>query len=286
MHSYLSSVLSVSSDRYYFTVTLFATVKVIYFETNLQINTRDVLVKSTNTLDELPREVIAQRSGSDAVLDKVNRSKSVPTDDFSVGELTIFVVDMSMPGVTARIKSLKSAITNIQPKGKVAVIGCLHGDAKVFLEPTSSVLTAVRNLKTLSKSVMGNISKGMHLSLDMAEKSLLASECGHVSIAILADGKAHGLRAGPLCDSDIIPICDLELLEEAELMASKRDALIAAGYKLHTIVVDTETLDVDHEWSPEGARLATTSHASYYHAPNLDGRKLLDILKEVKYSID
>ena len=286
MHSYLSSVLSVSSDRYYFTVTLFATGKVIYFETNLQINTRDVLVKSTNTLDELPREVIAQRSGSDAVLDKVNRSKSVPTDDFSVGELTIFVVDMSMPGVTARIKSLKSAITNIQPKGKVAVIGCLHGDAKVFLEPTSSVLTAVRNLKTLSKSVMGNISKGMHLSLDMAEKSLLASECGHVSIAILADGKAHGLRAGPICDSDIIPICDLELLEEAELMASKRDALIAAGYKLHTVVVDTETLDVDHEWSPEGARLAATSHASYYHAPNLDGRKLLDILKEVKYSIE
>jgi len=250
-----------------------------------QINTRDVLVKSTNTLDELPREVIAQGSGSEAVLDKVIRSKSVPTDDFSVGELTIFVVDMSMPGVTARIKSLKTAIHTIQPKGKVAVIGCLHGDAKVFLEPTSSVLTAVRNLKTLSKSVMGNISKGMHLSLDMAEKSLRASECDHVSIAILADGKAHGLRAGPQCDSDIIPICDLELLEEAELMASKRDALIAAGYKLHTVVVDTETLDSDHEWSPEGARLAATSHASYYHTPNLDGRKLLDILVEVKHSI-
>lgn len=258
--------------------------KVISFESNLQINRRDFLVKSTNTLDELPREVIAQGPGSDAVgLDEVGRTT---TADFSVGELTIFVVDMSMPGVTARIKSLKSAITNIQPKGKVAVIGCLHGDAKVFLEPTSSVLTAVRNLKTLSKSVMGNISKGMHLSLDMAEKSLLASECGHVSIAILADGKAHGLRAGPLCDSDIIPICDLELLEEAELMASKRDALIAAGYKLHTVVVDTETLDNEHEWSPEGARLAATSHASYYHAPNLDGRKLLDILKEVKFSLD
>ena len=283
MHSYPSSVLSVSSNRYYFTVTLFSAVKVISFETNLQINRGDFLVKSTNALDELPSEAIAVES---AVIDKVGRTRNVPTDDFSVGELTIFVVDMSMPGVTARIKSLKTAIHTIQPKGKVAVIGCLHGDAKVFLEPTSSVLTAVRNLKTLSKSVMGNISKGMHLSLDMAEKSLRASECDHVSIAILADGKAHGLRAGPQCDSDIIPICDLELLEEAELMASKRDALIAAGYKLHTVVVDTETLDSDHEWSPEGARLAATSHASYYHTPNLDGRKLLDILVEVKHSID
>jgi len=113
-------------------------------------------VKSTNTIDELPREVAALGSEPTDVVESRTRIP-LSTDVFSVGELTIFVMDMSMPGVTARIKSLKSAITTIQPKGKVAVIGCLHGDAKVFLEPTSSILTAVRNLKTLSKSVMGNI---------------------------------------------------------------------------------------------------------------------------------
>lgn len=208
----------------------------------------------------------------------------VMPQDFSKGELTIFVLDMSMPGVDQRIRSIKSAVTSIQPRGKVAVIGCLRSEAYVYLEPTSSILTATRSLKNLKKSVMGKISRGMQLSLDIAEKSLKAGECSHVSIAILADGRAHGLRAGPTSCDDFIPICDLELLEEAEMLAKKRDMLIESGYKLHATVVDTEILGDSLEWSPEGARLAASSHASYYHAPHLDGRKLLRILNDVKFN--
>lgn len=238
------------------------------------------MLYSSNTLDK----ELLKNSEYDGNMDETFINVPNESNDFAKGELTIFVLDMSMPGVEQRIRSIKSAVTSIQPRGKVAVVGCLYGAAHVYLQPTSSVISATRSLKVLRKSVMGNISKGMKLSIDIAEKSLLAGECDHVSIAILADGRAHGLRGGPTTCDDYIPICDLELLEEAEVMARRREHLLQAGYKLHATVVDTEILRENLEWSPEGARLATSSHASYYHAPKLNGRKLMSILNDVKFN--
>lgn len=201
---------------------------------------------------------------------------------FGKGELVIFVVDMSMPGAAARIQSVNSAVHSILPYGKVSVVGCMQGNAKVVLKPTSSVLAASRHGLRMKRSVMGNVAAGIRLSQDMANDALLSGDAQHVTVAVVADGKAHGLRrsGGATCNDDL---CDVELLESAWNIAEQKRTLQAMGLQLDTVVVDTASAASRfEEWSAEGMSLATATNADYYHAARLTGKELMKILMNVK----
>jgi len=208
--------------------------------------------------------------------------------EFARDELAIFVIDMSMPGVTHRIAAVKGVVKEIQPRGKVAVVGCLQGGAKVYLSPTSSILTAKRSLSRLNKSVKGNVAAGIDLSVELAQQALLVGDSTHVTVAILADGKGHGLRSVTSdCDENgDAEICDIELMLSAQSLADKCRDLRRVGRGVDTVLIDTEMLNPNQEWSTEGATLARTCEASYYHAPKIQSNELLRILMETKFGMD
>ena len=193
--------------------------------------------------------------------------------------LMVFVVDTSMPGGPKRIAAVKGTISTLLPKTKVSVISCFGDEAEVTLEPTSSFISANRKLMTMQKSVMGNLGAGLNLALQTSEKALRNGVAGRVVMAIIADGKAHGLLTGTSdCEDDIeAEVCDLELMTSAVALQMMTKELAVTGLKLRTVVVDTEAGKrvVDSEWSEEGARLASVTGADYYHLPELTDTDLL-----------
>ena len=193
--------------------------------------------------------------------------------------LMVFVVDTSMPGGPKRISAVKGTISTLLPKTKVSVISCFGDEAEVTLEPTSSFISANRKLMTMQKSVMGNLGAGLSLALKTSEKALRDGAADRVIMAVVADGKAHGLLTGTSdCeDEPEADVCDLELMTSAVALQKMTKELAVAGLKLRTVVVDTEAGKrvVDSEWSEEGAKLASVTGADYYHLPELTDTDLL-----------
>jgi Mg-chelatase subunit ChlD len=153
--------------------------------------------------------------------------------------LTIFVIDLSMPGDVNRITSVRGAAATLLPKEKVSVIGCYRGGAEVKLAPTTSSIQSMRALSRLQRSVMGNLAAGIELAIQTAEEEIKKSGISTITVAILADGRAHGLRSGPsTCPPE--DICDIELLLSASLLATKKSEYKQKDINLSTIVIDTE----------------------------------------------
>lgn len=192
--------------------------------------------------------------------------------------LMVFVVDTSMPGGGKRIAAVKGTISTLLPKTKVAVISCFGDEAEMTLAPTSSFISACRKLMTMKGSVMGNLGAGLNLALETSEDALKSGLADRVVMAVVADGKAHGLMTGTSdCEVEIAEVCDLELLTSAVAIQIKAKELELSGLKLKTVIVDTEAgrLVNGAEWSEEGARLASVTGADYYHLPELIDTDLL-----------
>ena len=198
----------------------------------------------------------------------------------------VFVVDTSMPGGPKRIAAVKGTISTLLPKTKVAVVSCFGDEAELTLEPTSSFISACRKLMTMQKSVMGNLGAGLDLALKSSEDALKNGVADRVIMAVIADGKAHGLLTGTSnCEVEVAAeVCDLELMNSAVAIQMKTKELEVAGLKLRTVIVDTEAGRIvnDLEWSEEGAKLASVTGADYYHLPELTDTDLLSILAEVQ----
>ena len=218
-----------------------------------------------------------------AVVSKGNVASTVPKTEVT---LMVFVVDTSMPGGPKRIAAVKGTISTLLPKTKVAVVSCFGDEAELTLEPTSSFISACRKLMTMQKSVMGNLGAGLDLALKSSEDALKNGVADRVIMAVIADGKAHGLLTGTSnCEVEVAAeVCDLELMNSAVAIQMKTKELEVAGLKLRTVIVDTEAGRIvnDLEWSEEGAKLASVTGADYYHLPELTDTDLLSILAEVQ----
>jgi Mg-chelatase subunit ChlD len=198
--------------------------------------------------------------------------------DVTVGTtLMVFVVDTSMPGGGRRIAAVQGAISSLLPKTRVAIVSCFGNEAEVTLQPTSSFISASGKLQTMKKSVMGNLGAGLELALKTSEDALLNKYADRVVMAILADGKAHGLLTGTSdCETEVVDLCDLELMTSATDIQLKTKELNAAGLRLSSVIVDTEFKNLaGAEWSEEGARLASVTGSDYYHSPTLTDTELL-----------
>jgi Mg-chelatase subunit ChlD len=199
--------------------------------------------------------------------------------------LMVFVVDTSMPGGSKRIAAVKGTISTLLPKTKVAVISCFGDEAEMTLEPTSSFITACRKLMNLKGSVMGNLGAGLNLALRTSEDALKNSLADRVIMAVIADGKAHGLMTGTSdCEVELAEVCDLELMTSAVAIQIKAKELELSGMNLKSVIVDTEAGRIVNgaEWSEEGARLASVTGADYYHLPELMDT---DLLRYVRRSL-
>jgi Mg-chelatase subunit ChlD len=198
--------------------------------------------------------------------------------DVNVGTtLMVFVVDTSMPGGGRRIAAVKGAISSLLPKTRVAIVSCFGDEAEVTLEPTSSFISASRKLLTMKKSVMGNLGAGLELALKTSEDALTKNYADRIVMAIIADGRAHGLLTGTSdCETEVVDVCDLELMSSATAIQLKTKELNADGLRLSSVIVDTESkVSAGAEWSEEGARLASVTGSDYYHSPSLSDRELL-----------
>lgn len=194
-------------------------------------------------------------------------------------ELTIFIIDVSLPHGAQRIDAVRGAAATMLPKGKISVISCFGDDAEVTLEPTSSLALASRRLSTIHKSVMGNLGSGIDKAMIVAEKAFDEGMLS-VNIAIIADSKAHGIiTAHAHCDENIdVENCHFGLYDSAAKLANYEVELKAKGLRLHTIVLDTETKKKSGKYTEEAAHLASASHADYYHTPDLTDSELIRLI--------
>lgn len=186
--------------------------------------------------------------------------------------LTVFVVDMSMPGGLQRINAVKGAIAHSLPHEKVAVINCFDDDAQLVLEPTSSFIRANRRLSNIRKSVMGNLANGLNIALDVINAEFKVGT-PRIVVAVIADGKAHGLVSGT---SDCIVdegCCNVELMLSAEAIAEARVKASLSKQRLDVVLVDTE--DLSTPLIDEGSRLASASNANYIRSPELTDIRLI-----------
>lgn len=188
--------------------------------------------------------------------------------------LTIFVIDLSMPGWNTRIEATRGVSAFLLPHEKVSVVTCQQGRADVRLPPTTSSIHFTRSLSKIQRSVMGNLGAGMRLSLDLAHEELSSGAVKEVTIAILADGRAHGLvaGAGSLSDNTTGNKDLISAAEAVKQLKSKYEGRVRA------VVIDTATSfdrQASEEWTPEGSTLATLCDASYFHDPSLSKASLL-----------
>ena len=178
-----------------------------------------------------------------------------------------------MVGSSTRIHALQGAVGQLLPKHKVSVITCFEKDAKLILEPTSSIMQASRVLSPLKKSVMGNLGKGLKIALKKADEFLTNGSFSTVTLCIIADSNAHGLLAGHSTDCPLVSVCDDLLVETAEKLLEKKLDLAKDKKILKTILIDTESGD-----RLEGKEISNVIQADYYHEPQLTDDSLLNIL--------
>lgn len=217
---------------------------------------------------------------------------SPPLGSLQKTTLILFVIDESMPGANNRIDALKGAVENILPRGKVAIISCYENDAEVVVHPTNSLLSATHSLKKLHKSIMGNLSIGMSLALNMIDEvftkqsgltKLSHDYCENILLVVMADSKAHGLLShlDDTCDVESVRQCDDATLQIANDLADKSTRYKANKLLLKTIIVDTEVKLSGAKFTEEGLKLATASNGMYVHAPDITSEKLLKLISEV-----
>ena len=188
----------------------------------------------------------------------------------------IFVVDNSSPGSSQRIDAVKGAVLRMLPASRISVVSCFYNSAELTLEPTNSVFLANRYLPSMSKCVKGNLAQGIGLGLAEAKKELQQQNA--VLLAIVADGKAHGLMAGSHnCELDAMNVeqCDNSLYDTAMMLSSESLVQAKQNQKhIRTIVIDTAK-SVKGSSSEEGLRLATACNADYLLRPNLSDSDLM-----------
>ena len=188
----------------------------------------------------------------------------------------IFVVDNSSPGSSQRIDAVKGAVLRMLPASRISVVSCFYNSAELTLEPTNSVFLANRFLPNMHKCVKGNLAQGIGLGLAEAKKEL--QHQNSVLLAIVADGKAHGLMAGSHnCELDDMNVeqCDNSLYDAA--MALSSESLLQAKQhdkRIRTVVIDTAK-SITLSSSEEGLRLATACNADYLLRPNLSDSELM-----------
>eukprot|EP01038_Epipyxis_sp_PR26KG_P005297 gene5297-7359_t len=202
--------------------------------------------------------------------------------------LVIFVIDSSMPRGSKRIEAVQRAVVSIVPQGKVSVISCFEGKAEVVLRPTSSVVECNRELSDLTKSIMGNLGEGLKKAMIIADEALTTKIASRVTVAVLTDGKAHGILSSSSAGCDWKDQCDVELYEAASQVKEKSNKLKEAGYSVNTVLIDTEHLS-DSSLTPTVSEVsegfATVSGSKFYHVPSLNDDSLLEILSEVHSSV-
>jgi Mg-chelatase subunit ChlD len=211
----------------------------------------------------------------------------------SQNSLIIFVVDCSMPMSSTRIDAVKGSALDIMPKVKAAVISCYQHGAEITMEPTSSAILARRRLLQLKKSVKGNLGHGIAMATSMI-KSSFEDGVNDVTLAIIADGKAHGLLAETAvrpCEDFLSDMCDVELQEDAKYLSELIENIKASKLNLRTVVIDTEKRDQDceedftgddcevpFELLAQGARFAKSVKSEYFHTPDITPQQLSQIL--------
>lgn len=193
-------------------------------------------------------------------------------------DLTVFVIDTSYPAGGLRIDAVKGAIGNTLPRERVAVITCSDSSAELCIEPTSSLVLANRKLSSIRKSVMGNLGAGLSKALEIVQ-SEISLGTRQITVAIIADGKAHGLVSGTLdCLEKSNSQCNVELLVSATAIADAKSKADTGKQKIRLAVIDTESdllVNDKTQVHEEGAILASVIHGAYYHYPDLSQWSLL-----------
>lgn len=194
--------------------------------------------------------------------------------------LIVFLIDESMPSTEVRINAVTGAVRSILPQGKIAIVGCYQDDAEVICQPTSSLLTANRELKKLSKSILGNLGKGLHLALDILDKSFDKFTetknddrgrdriISNALLVVIADSKAHGLLASDPSECDVYSALEkCEGVDSATEIPHKADYFQKNGYNLKTIIIDTDSpKGANFDYTLEGGfKFAKLADADYYH---------------------
>jgi len=198
------------------------------------------------------------------------------------------VWDSSSPNGRVRIEAIKGAVASLLPKVHCSVVSCYSDGAELTLPLTSSIQTASRKLLHVNgKGALGSVAQGLITTIDALKTSAVGKnskgEVMDITVIILADGKAHGLRTVTSdCDKEDSLICDDDLLDTAIEMTLALDGLRKQGRNVKIAVVDTEVQVDSAEWSAEGALLATALAADYYHAPKLSDAELCKILEDVQ----
>lgn len=191
------------------------------------------------------------------------------------------MIDTSLPGGNRRIEAVRGAIGHTLPKERVSVISCFEDIAEVILEPTSSVAYASRRMMKIRRSVMGNLGMGLSKAVEMLQTEFERGTT-MITLAIIADSKAHGLVSGTLdCLGESDVMCNVELLDSANAVSMAKDKANEGKQRLRVIVVDTEALSENERltatstpWHEEGNRLAKVSQANYFHYPDLSPSQL------------
>lgn len=200
-------------------------------------------------------------------------------------DLTIFVIDTSYPAGGLRIDAVKGAIGNTLPRERVAVITCSDSSAELCIEPTNSLVHASRKLSLIRKSVMGNLGAGLSKALDVVQQEISLGT-RQITVAIIADSKAHGLVSGTLdCLEKSNSQCNIELLVSATAIADAKSKADNGKQNVRMVVIDTESdflMNKKTQVHEEGAILASVIHGSYYHYPDLSQWSLLRVLKAIK----
>ena len=260
------------------------------------------LHSTTNKRDMQPKSVLSNVDESCSFFFDVkeNGDWSSSGKIFSNGKdlkntLIVFLIDESMPSTELRINAVTGAVRSILPQGKIAIVGCFKDDAEVICPPTSSLLTANRELKKLSKSILGNLGKGLRLALDIVDKSYNEyTEMGDITdtgttrrvisnalLVVIADSKAHGLLAADPSECDVYSALEkCEGIDGAIEIPNKTNYYKKQGYNLKTIIIDTDApKGGNFDYTLEGGfKFAKLADADYYHSPQITDQILCDII--------
>lgn len=257
------------------------------------------LHSTANKKDIQPKSILSNMDESCSLFFDVKESGDWSSSGkiFSNGKdlrntLIVFLIDESMPSTELRINAVTGAVRTILPQGRIAIVGCFEDDAEIICPPTSSLLTANRELKKLSKSILGNLGKGLRLALDIVDKSFCEyTEIGDTDtgtrrvisnalLVVIADSKAHGLLAADPSECDVYSALEkCEGIDRAIEIPNKTTYYKKQGYNLKTIIIDTDSPKAGIDYTLEGGfKFAKLADADYYHSPKITDQILCDII--------
>lgn len=87
-----------------------------------------------------------------------------------------------------------------------------------------------------------------------------------VTLAIVADGQAHGLLGCTSeCFLNVADLCDVELMDAYLKIHEKIKEIGPSGYKLRSVIIDTEAKDIEGNKQRKDLKHWT----DYHHFPEL-----------------